>query len=72
MYKNRFLFAIIAQKSEHFRYLIRQDQTHHVQERLESLLLEGLNSGIATSFTEKDWEDIRQAVRAKISPLGVQ
>jgi len=54
--------------SDYFCHLILQDQKRHAQERLESLLLEGLNSGSATPFTEKDWEDIRQAVRSKISP----
>ncbi|WP_268807233.1 hypothetical protein [Calothrix rhizosoleniae] len=29
-------------------------------------MLEGLNSGSATAFTEEDWDDIRQAVRSKV------
>lgn len=53
--------------SEYFRELVRQDQKRKAQERLEDLLLEGLNSGEATPMTDKDWQDIRQAVREKIT-----
>ncbi|MDJ0616018.1 MAG: type II toxin-antitoxin system ParD family antitoxin [Calothrix sp. MO_192.B10] len=52
--------------SEYFRELVRQDQKRKAKERLETLLLEGLNSGSATPLTEKDWDDIRQAVRSKV------
>ncbi|GAA6618124.1 hypothetical protein NUACC26_039350 [Scytonema sp. NUACC26] len=30
------------------------------------MLLESLNSGVATAMTAQDWEDIRQAVRVKV------
>ncbi|MBV6622472.1 MAG: type II toxin-antitoxin system ParD family antitoxin [Rivularia sp. (in: Bacteria)] len=52
--------------SEYFRELVRQDQKRRDKERLETLLLEGLNSGNATPLTEEDWDDIRQAVRSKV------
>jgi antitoxin ParD1/3/4 len=52
--------------SEYMRELIRQDQKRKAKERLETLLLEGLDSGPATAMTARDWEDIRQAVRDKI------
>ncbi|MEM7554813.1 MAG: type II toxin-antitoxin system ParD family antitoxin [Cyanobacteria bacterium P01_A01_bin.84] len=52
--------------SEYFRELVRQDQKRKDKERLETLLLEGLNSGSATPLTEQDWNDIRQAVRSKV------
>lgn len=55
--------------SEYFRQLVRQDQKRKAQERLEALLLEGLDSGTATPMTPKDWEDIRQAVRERIAKL---
>ena len=42
------------------------DRATKEQNKLESLLLEGLNSGEATSMTESDWVDIRAAVRTKI------
>ena len=52
--------------SEYIRDLIRRDRAEKEQHKLESLLLEGLNSGEATSMTESDWADIRAAVRTKI------
>lgn len=53
--------------SEYFRELVRQDQKRQAAERLEVMLLEGLNSGNATEMTPDDWEDIRQAVRERIT-----
>ncbi|MEH1851273.1 MAG: type II toxin-antitoxin system ParD family antitoxin [Nostoc sp.] len=53
--------------SKYFRELVRQDQKRQVAERLETMLLEGLNSGNATEMTPDDWEDIRQAVRERIT-----
>lgn len=53
--------------SEYFRELVRQDQKRKAEERLQALLLEGLNSGTATPLTDQDWDDIRQAVQKKIS-----
>lgn len=52
--------------SEYFRELVRQDQKRRDKEHLQTLLLEGLNSGSATPLTEQDWDDIRQAVRSKV------
>ena len=51
--------------SEYFRELVRQDQKQRANERLQTMLLEGLNSGNAKEMTAQDWEDIRQAVREK-------
>ncbi len=45
--------------SEYVRDLIRDDEKHKVQERLETLLLEGIQSGEATEMTRQDWNDIR-------------
>jgi antitoxin ParD1/3/4 len=53
--------------SEYFRELVRSDQKRKAQERLETLLLEGLDSGTATPMTEGDWEDIRAAVRERVA-----
>ncbi len=49
--------------SEYFHELIRQDQKRKAKEHLESLLLEGLDSQPATLMTDRDWDNIRQAVR---------
>ncbi len=39
--------------SGYFRELVRQEQKRKAKERLETLLLEGLNSGSATLLTEQ-------------------
>lgn len=46
--------------SEYLRELIRADQRRRAEERLEQLLLKGLDSGPATPMTKKDWEAIKQ------------
>ncbi|MBL1208243.1 type II toxin-antitoxin system ParD family antitoxin [Geminocystis sp. GBBB08] len=53
--------------SEYIRDLIRQEQKRQATQRLETLLLEGLESGKATDMTEQDWLDIRQAVAQKLA-----
>ncbi|MEW5855945.1 MAG: type II toxin-antitoxin system ParD family antitoxin [Cyanobacteriota bacterium] len=53
--------------SEYFRKLIRQDRARKAKERLESLLLEGLEFAPATPMTDQDWENVCQAIRDRIS-----
>lgn len=53
--------------SEYIRDLIRQDQKRKAHEQLETMLLEGLNSGDATQMSDRDWQEIRQAVRDKLN-----
>jgi antitoxin ParD1/3/4 len=53
--------------SEYVRALIREDRKRREKERLEALLLEGLNSGPATEMTTEDWEQIRAEVRQRIA-----
>jgi len=55
--------------SEYVRELIRADQKRKAADRLESLLLEGLNSGM-TPLTKKDWDAIRAEVRARLKKSG--
>lgn len=47
--------------SEYVRDLIRDDEKRKAQEQLESLLLEGVQSGKPTEMTRRDWEEIRNA-----------
>ncbi len=48
--------AVIAPKCEYFRQLlVRADRKRQVNERLEALLLGGLESGSATPISDKDW-----------------
>jgi antitoxin ParD1/3/4 len=46
--------------SEYVRELIREDEKRKAQERLEALLMEGVQSGAATEMTREDWADIRR------------
>ena len=46
--------------SEYVRELIRDDEKRKAQERLESLLLEGVQSGEATHMSREDWAEIRR------------
>ena len=45
--------------SEYFRDLVREDQKREAQTRLETLLLEGLDSGPAVEATAEWWEQFR-------------
>lgn len=45
--------------SEYVRDLIRQDEDSKAREKLEALLLEGIQSGEPTEMTRQDWNDIR-------------
>jgi antitoxin ParD1/3/4 len=50
--------------SEYVRGLIRADEKCKAQEKLEAMLMEGIQSGQPTEMTRQDWADIRQeAVR---------
>lgn len=52
--------------SEYVRQLIREDQKRRTQERLELLLLEGLNSGEPSPADEKFWADLKSEALEKI------
>lgn len=45
--------------SEYVRDLIRDDERRKAQERLEALLMEGIQSSESTEMTRLDWSDIR-------------
>lgn len=51
--------------SEYFRELVRDDHKRKARERLEELLLEGLDSP-AREMTPADWDEIRREVRAQL------
>jgi len=48
--------------SEYVRELIRADQKRKSQERLEALILEGLQSGEPAEMTAEDWEELKRRV----------
>jgi antitoxin ParD1/3/4 len=51
--------------SEYFRELLRDDQKRVAQERLEELLLHGLDSGEAVEVTPEYWKELRARVRKR-------
>lgn len=51
--------------SEYVRELIRADEKRKAEDRLEALLLDGLN-GEETELTREDWSAIRKEALAKI------
>ncbi|MBZ0253906.1 MAG: type II toxin-antitoxin system ParD family antitoxin [Candidatus Methylomirabilis sp.] len=52
--------------SEYVRHLIREDRKRIAREKLEALLLEGLDSGPMEEMTPQDWADIRAEVAERI------
>ncbi len=52
--------------SEYLRSLIRDDQKRRSQERLEELLLEGLESGESEPLGPEDWEELRREVKLRL------
>ena len=52
--------------SEYMRELVREDEKRKAQEKLEALLLEGLQSGAASEMTKTDWDEIRRDAVARI------
>jgi len=53
--------------SEYIRALIRDDQKRQARERLDALLLEGLESGNSIPMTPDAWEDVRKELRERIA-----
>jgi antitoxin ParD1/3/4 len=52
--------------SEYVRELIREDQKRRAMERLDSLLLEGLNSGDPLPVDSEFWTSLRREALAKL------
>jgi antitoxin ParD1/3/4 len=46
--------------SEYVLDLIRDDEKRKAQEKLETMLMEGIQSGEPTELTRQDWVDVRQ------------
>ena len=52
--------------SEYFRDLIREDQKRRAEERLEALLIRGLESP-ASEWTKDDVDHVKKAVRERLA-----
>ena len=51
--------------SEYVRTLIREDQKRKAKERLEALLLEGLDSGDPVEATPEFWKEMRGRIESR-------
>ncbi len=51
--------------SDYVRVLIREDQKRHAEDKLEALLLEGLDSGESVDMTPAWWEERRKKLIAR-------
>ncbi len=49
------------------RDLIRHDEKSRARERVDALLLEGLESGRPVPLTPDDWQEVREEVRARLA-----
>jgi antitoxin ParD1/3/4 len=52
--------------SEYVRELIRSDQKRKVEERIDALLLEGLDSGEPIPVTKEYWEEKKRKLTARL------
>jgi antitoxin ParD1/3/4 len=52
--------------SEYVRELIREDQKRRAKERLDALLVEGLNSGAALPADAEFWSELKREAMARI------
>ncbi len=57
--------------SEYVRELIRDDRKRQAKEKLETALLEGLNSGPAKEITSAKWAQKRSSLRRRHKPSRV-
>jgi antitoxin ParD1/3/4 len=58
--------------SEYVRELIRNDQKRKAQEKLESLLVEGLESGESISVTPEFWTNVRADLTGRLKEGAVE
>jgi antitoxin ParD1/3/4 len=55
-----------APPDEYGAKVVADERKRKAIEKVNALLLEGINSGPATPLTEADWEEIRRSARRKI------
>ena len=53
--------------SDYVRALIREDQKRRDEERLERMLIEGLESGTGMPIDEKEWKALRKKIQATVA-----
>ena len=53
--------------SEYVRELIREDRKRRAKEKLEGMLLDGLDSGEGIQMDEKFWRELKEEARNKLA-----
>lgn len=53
--------------SEYIRQVLRDEQERQVRQRIDTALIEGIDSGPSTAMTAKDWNDVRQEGRRRLA-----
>ena len=64
--RDRVAEGIYSNPSDYVRALIRTDMKRLSQEHLESMLLDGINSGPATEMTRADWDGIMANAKRRL------
>ena len=64
--QERVLSGGYSSVSEYIRELIRADQKHKVEERIDALLLEGLDSGHPISVTREYWDEKKRKLAERL------
>lgn len=52
--------------SEYIRDILREEQKRKSQEKLEALLLAGMESGTPIEMTKAEWDKVRQKALARL------
>jgi antitoxin ParD1/3/4 len=55
--------------SEYVRELIRADQKRKTEERIDALLLDGLDSGVPIPVTAEYWEEKKRKLTERLSKI---
>ena len=53
--------------SEYIRQVLREERERQVRQRIDTALIEGIDSGQSTAMTAKDWNDVRQEGRRRLA-----
>lgn len=56
-------------QSEYVRDLIRHDQDRLARQRVDALLMEGLESGEPQELSDRDWKEIRKEAQRRAERL---
>lgn len=54
--------------SEYFRHLVREEQRRRAQEKLEALLLEGIQSGPGIPASPEFWQNLEAGLQEENKP----